>query len=415
MRPRRALPDGRLTRQLMADLLVDGTSAVRPAMLKLFYICYFLVSGVSIPFFPAYLRKLGLGGQSVSTILAVAPLLQLGVPLVWGWLADRTQRPDRILKILCLGACVASWPMIFVRTMPGLLFLYVGQQVFAGSIMALADSLAVERSRKEKSDYSRIRLWGSLSFIAICLIVGKALDGRAAPMGDALVPLMISVGFAIAFLASLGLRGHGDFEAPHARDVRALLADSRFRFLLLLAGLHWMCLTPYHDFFGILLQDRGFAATTTSHAFFVGVGAEVAVFLLFSRLRPRCSLPTLFIASFAMTAFRWWLFAYTHNPTLVVATQALHGMTFGIFWASSMAWVGECVSPKVRATGQVLFFTTLALGKTVGVLFTGALYDATGGAGTAFSLAGVVELVPLGLAFWYWRRERQTVSVPPHR
>jgi hypothetical protein len=27
MRPRRALPDGRLVRQLMADLLADGTSS----------------------------------------------------------------------------------------------------------------------------------------------------------------------------------------------------------------------------------------------------------------------------------------------------------------------------------------------------------------------------------------------------
>jgi len=30
MRPRRALPDGRLVRQLMADLLADGTSGSLP-------------------------------------------------------------------------------------------------------------------------------------------------------------------------------------------------------------------------------------------------------------------------------------------------------------------------------------------------------------------------------------------------
>jgi len=329
------------------------------------------------------------------------------VPLAWGWLADRTQRPDRILRLLCLGAFFASVPMIFVRTMPALLFLYLGQQFFAGSIMALADSLAVERSRRDKSDYPRIRVWGSISFVAICLVVGKALDLRGAPRGDVLVPAIMSLGFALAFLTALGVRGHGGFEAPRLRDVRTLLADPRFRFLLLVAGLHWLCLTPYHDFFGILLQDRGFPAATTSHAFFVGVGAEIAVFLLYTRLRPRASPLPLFVAAFAVTALRWWLFAYTHNATLVVATQLLHAMTFGVFWAASMTWIGECVPPRVRATGQVVFSSTLALGKIAGVLGTGVLYDATGGAGAAFSLAGVVELAPLGIAVWYWRRQRR--------
>ncbi len=73
-------------------------------MLKLFYLCFFISSGVSIPFFPAYLRQIGLSGQQVSLLLAIAPALQLGVPLLWGWIADRTRRPDLVLRALCLGA-----------------------------------------------------------------------------------------------------------------------------------------------------------------------------------------------------------------------------------------------------------------------------------------------------------------------
>ena len=73
-------------------------------MLELFYVCYFVVIGVSTPFFGPYLRQLGLSGQSTSAILSVAPMLQIGVPLAWGWLSDRSRRPNWVLRGLFLGA-----------------------------------------------------------------------------------------------------------------------------------------------------------------------------------------------------------------------------------------------------------------------------------------------------------------------
>jgi PPP family 3-phenylpropionic acid transporter len=365
-------------------------------MLKLFYVCFFLVSGVAIPFFPPYLRNLGLSGKQVSAMLMVAPVLQMGVPLLWGWMADRTRRPDRVLQVLCLGALVASLPIVFLRTMPVLLGFYAGQQFFMVSIMALADSLAVGKTRTG-AEYSRIRLWGSLSFVAMCVLLGNWLDVRAVRTGDVLVPTLVSLGLALSLFASLGLRGHGGQASPHLREVRQLLRDRRFRFLLVIGGVHWMCLVPYHGFFGILLRDRGFPSRTTGYAFTVGVMAEIAVFLVYSWLRSRIALVPMFVAAFAASAVRWWLFAYTQSAWLIVATQVLHALTFGIFWATSMAWIGTCVPSKLRATGQVLFSATLGVGSMVGLLAAGALYDATGGAGSAFTLAGLVELVPLVL------------------
>jgi MFS transporter, PPP family, 3-phenylpropionic acid transporter len=365
-------------------------------MLRLFYVCFFVTSGVSIPFFPAFLRQIGLSGRQVSVLLAIPPALQIGVPLLWGWLADRTHRPDRVLRGLCLGAFLASLPVILVRSMAALFAVYLAQQVFAVSILSLADSLAVEKSRRG-GHYGAIRACGSASFITVCLVVGWWLDLRGLHGGDVLVPILISSGFALSFLAALTLVGHGGGERPHARDVRLLLADRRFRLLLPVAGLHWAALVPYHGFLGILLHDRGFASTITGYAFFVGVSAEIAVFLLFSRLRARFALNRLLAASFVVSALRWWLVAYLRSAPLVVALQIAHGFSFGVFWAAAMAWIAECVPTKLRATGQVLFTTATGLGSMVGLLCAGSLYDATGGAGLSFALAGALDLVPLAL------------------
>lgn len=372
-------------------------------MLKLFFVCYFITSGVSVPFFPAYLRQIGLSGRQVSLMLAIQPALQLFVPLAWGWLADRTRRPDRVLRGLCLGAFLTSLPVIFVRSMPALLGVYLAQQLFAVSITSLSDALAIERSRRD-GRYGSIRATGSASFVAVCLIVGWWMDLRGVRGGDALVPIAISVGFALSFIAAGRLEGHGGKELPHARDVRLLLADRRFLLLLVIAGLHWAALVPYHGFFGILLHDRGFPAKITSYAFLIGVGAEIVVFLTFARLRARHARTHLLAVSFAVSTLRWWLVARVQSAPLMVALQVAHGFTFGVFWAACMAWIADCVPSKLRATGQVLFMTMIGFGSMSGLLVAGRLYDATGGADFAFKLAALVDLVPLALALLFLRR-----------
>jgi PPP family 3-phenylpropionic acid transporter len=238
------------------------------------------------------------------------------------------------------------------------------------------------------------------------LLAGWWLDLRGIRSGDALAPLLISAGYGLSFLAALGLRGQGSEARPHLGDVRRLLGDYRFLFLLVIAGLHWAALVPYHGFFGILMQDRGFAATTTSYAFFVGSAAEIVVFLAFSRLRARFTLEQILAASFAVSALRWWLFAHTHSAFLVVALQVAHALTFGAFWAAAMTWIADCVPAKLRATGQVMFSMVLGAGSTLGLLLAGALYDAAGGADTVFTLASVVELLPLTLVLLSRSRRR---------
>jgi MFS transporter, PPP family, 3-phenylpropionic acid transporter len=381
-------------------------------MLKLFYVCLFVTSGVSVPFFPTYLRALGLNGTEVSWMMSVAPVFHLFVPLAWGWLSDRTQRPDRLLRIACAGAAVCITPLIGLGTVPLLLAVYAGHQLFAVPILGLADSLALDRMRRMGEDYTRVRLWGSASFLVVCFIVGKLIEARGHGPSDALVPTLIAAGFALAALAAFGLRGAPGRPPPHFHEVRALLANRRFLFILVLAPLHWAALTPYHGFLGILALDRGFATTTVSDSYFLAVLAEVGTFIMFPRLRQRFSLEALLAVVAAVSAVRWLLIGGLPFGPLaahpLVALQATHAFSFGLYWACAMAWLADAVPPQLRATGQAMFTAaTFGVGNLVGFNTAGHLYDATGGAEAAFRAAGVVELVPLAMALVAHARRRR--------
>lgn len=379
-------------------------------MLKLFYACFFLTIGVSTPFFPAYLRQLGLSGRQVGVLLAIPPALQLVVPLAWGWLADRTRRPDRVLRALCLGAFLASLPVIFARTMMTLFAAYFVQQLFAVAIVGTADSVAVERWRKGAA-YGPTRAAGSAAFMTACLVAGWWLDLRGLLVADRLVPTLVSVGFAASFLAALGLRGRAVGPRPHARDVRRLIGDPRFRTLLALAGLHWAALVPYHGFFGILLRERGFPARFTSFAFVIGTVAEIVVLFLFARLRKRFRLAQLFVAVFAVSAVRWWLSSLVGSPGVILALQLSHGLSFGLFWVTAMAWLAAAVPSALRATGQMMFTMVNGMGGVTALLVTGTLYD-MGGATLPFVLAGVLDLIALVLVLFAARHGEPETAAP---
>ncbi|HME91967.1 MAG TPA: MFS transporter, partial [Myxococcaceae bacterium] len=48
-----------------------------------FYLLYFGALGVTLPFFPAYLKSLGLSGSQVGMLLALAPVVSLVAPPIW--------------------------------------------------------------------------------------------------------------------------------------------------------------------------------------------------------------------------------------------------------------------------------------------------------------------------------------------
>jgi PPP family 3-phenylpropionic acid transporter len=373
-------------------------------MLRLFYACYFAGTGVTVAFFSAYLRGLGLSGRQISFLLAVAPLLHLCVPLGWGWIADRTHRPDLVLRFVCFLAAALMVPMVFVRTMPAMLLMYAGCQAFAVPIIGLVDSLALERVR-QGADYGRIRVWGSFAFAVSSQVVGQLLDWRGRSDGDPLVPAVIAGALGAAFLVSFTVRGQAARERPHAREIGALLRDRRFLFLLVVAPLHWLCTAPYHGYLGVLFRDRHLPQRLLGTAFLISVGAEMAALFFFTRLRARFALAPLLAVTFAVSSVRWALVAVVQDPWLLVALQATHALTFGVFWGSVLSWVGECVPPGLRATGQTLFTGMLyGVGNGLGMLGSGALYDAFGGAERAFLVAAGIELVPLTLMLALGRR-----------
>jgi PPP family 3-phenylpropionic acid transporter len=363
-------------------------------MIQLFYFFYFQAIGIYMPFVPAYFRAHGLSGREISTIFAMQPLLSVVVPLGWSWLADRSGRHDRVLRLVIGGAWLGLTPLLFADHFLAILGSWACYAVFGVGVGGLADALAIARVRAG-AVYGRLRLWGSVGFVTAALAVGGAVELLEAGRPGRLVPFAMWLSLASAFAAALRLKGAGEAHAkPHAADLHALMKDRRLLLLLLIGVLHWMCLAPYNVFFGVFLHDLGLRPISWGLAYSTGVVAEIAVMLVFHRLQARFSLAALLAASFAASALRWLAIGTISNPAALIALQLLHGMTFGMFWSAAIALAAAVVPAPLRATGQALLVMAINLCGAFGNALTGRLYDASGSR-TMFLLAAAGELAPL--------------------
>jgi PPP family 3-phenylpropionic acid transporter len=353
-------------------------------------------------YLPAYLRGLGLSGRQISTVFAVQPLLATVVPLAWAYLADRTHRHDRILRVVIGGAWLGFVPMLFARGFGMILLGWGLYAMFAVAVGSLADAFAVARVRAG-AVYGRLRLWGSIGYVFAAVLLGALLSVRARN-ADRLVPIAMWLVLGCAFAAALRLRGAGEATVrPRAADVRALLANRRLQLVLAIAALHWICLCPYNVYFGVYLRDIGLAPVSWGLAYSTGVVMEVIVLMTFHRLQARYRLSTLLAAAFAASAVRWLAIGLVRAPAALIALQMLHGMTFGMFWSAAIALVADTVPASLRASGQALLVMAINIGGALGNAISGQIYDAHGAA-PLFLLAAVGELAPLAVVLAARRR-----------
>ncbi len=368
------------------------------ARLRLFYFLYYGSIGASLPYLAPYLRGLGFSGAEIGTAQMVGPLVAGPAALAWALAADRLRAPARLLGMATLWALAAIAFLPLART-PGVvatvLFLnWLG----AAAVVPLVDSVAVEWVRTQPGlAYARIRLFGSLGFIAVAQGLGLLLSARGDRPGDVAVPLAVVAAVAGYAFTARGLpappRPGG---RPGLADLRALLADRRLLLLLGAAALHWADCAPYHLFYGVFVRDLGLPAAVTGLGMAVGVSAEVLVLLAFPRLQRRFSARALFALAFAGTAVRWWLLSRSHGPAAVVGLQVLHGLTFGVFWVSAVEAMSFLVPARLRATGQALFGAVVfGGGNALGYQLTGLGYDHYRSAAPLYAWAAALEVLPL--------------------
>ena len=180
----------------------------------------------------------------------------------------------------------------------------------------------------------------------------------------------------------------------HALSGWRLLRGGKVTLVLVASCLHWIACAPFHGMFSIHVTDAlRLSPSVVGFSAGLGVTMEILVMFAYPRFADRFAPRHLLFVAFAASGLRWLGLSLVDQAWAILALNALHGLTFGLFYVAAVAYVARQAPPHLRATAQALFVAaTFGLGGLVGYLASGLGYDVLGGH-QLFAVAAGLEVV----------------------
>ena len=362
-----------------------------------YYFFYFAFNGAFLPFFGLYLQSIHFSAWDIGLLMSLMQVMRLFGPSLWGWLADRSQRRAPIVRLAGLLSLLGFSAFFWLRDFAGMMLAMGLLAFFWSAALPLVETLTFNHLREASGQYSRIRLWGSVGFIAAVLGTGAWLDH--VPIANVLWISWLLLAGILGLALSLPEAVPTTQQGPPV-SVLALLSQRRIQSLLLACFAMSAAHGAFYIFFSIHLSDHGYSKTEVGLLWSLGVVAEILVFMFMARLLRRISLRITLLACFLAATVRFLLIGWGIEFVVVaVIAQILHGLTFGAHHAASIAAIHQWFPGRAQARGQALYSSvSFGAGGLVGGMISGWTWDAFGAAWTfgissMFALAGLCLIV----------------------
>jgi PPP family 3-phenylpropionic acid transporter len=367
--------------------------------LSAFYLTNFAVLGVYLPYFGLYLKSLGLDGWQIGALAAAVPVGKIACGPLWTWWADRTGVRKGLAVLSTALATVAFAGTLWAQRFPTLAVVLCLYAAMLAAQLPLVEAITLELAERHRWQYGRIRVWGSVGFIAASLVGGMLFD--AVPLRQ-VVPATLAL-LAANLAATLLLPGGLERTGWSAGGTRPRLPGRSvvpfFGCTLLMQASHG----GYYAFFSIVLEQAGFRRGTIGALWALGVVAEIVTMIGAGWLLSRLGVAALFTLCLALATVRWSIYAATSWLPAVLAAQLLHAFTFGAFHVAGVTGTHRLFPEDLRSSGQSLYSAlTYGAGNVLGFLGAGALYQ-WGGAGWLFAASAATAGVGVVWSLPLWR------------
>lgn len=322
--------------------------------------------GVYIIFMPKVLKDLGYSAIEIGAIYTSAPLMRFLLPFVFKKWVELT---NRIFLLSLLATLVVT--LLFFATIHNF-WLYLLMNLLYGGAMGVSlpfvETIALEQIGKER--YGKIRLWGSVGFSAVALVLGNILDSYTTALLFLSFTAFVTMLFGF-FLGKFNKETKGK-EGTGGKD--GALSLKKYWAFWVSIFLFQMSFGGFYNFFTIYETSYGVSLESVSYLWIFGVVCEIGMLLFQGALLRNYRLLPLLLATTLSGILRWLLLAlYPQTLPVVMVSQALHALSFALYYTAAIAYVYSLYSQK-RLAQQFFLGISFGLGGAVGAIVSGVIY-----------------------------------------
>nr|CAD6414173.1 MFS transporter [Rhizobium sp. Q54] len=356
------------------------------------------VNGIILPYFPVWLNSLAFSEFEIGIILAVPMIVRIVAAPIVGAIADRLHERSRVLvwsgilsflTAIALFAVTGFWPVLIVYSL---------QAAFFAAYVPVVDSIAVSGVRRWGFQYGSLRVWGSIGFVAMSLLMGRLIG----LWGGGVLPAVASVAFALTVAAAFAAPRIGRLRKPSpslGRWKPGALGRLDLHMLMIGASVAQASHAMFYAFGAIHWQDMGFGGTEIGILWSTAVVAEIVVFFASALIARHFSPWTLMRLGCAVAVVRWTLFPMPLGFAGYLLLQSMHAFTFTFLHIGVQHKLVEAVQEEQETSMQGTYFFYNGAFLALATFLSGALYRAYGAASyPAMALTALVGLLLLVLA-----------------
>ncbi len=370
-----------------------------PTLMRTFYFIYFSIMGLMLPFFPVYLAALHMNAATIGFMVGLLSAARMLAPPLFGYYLE--QRQHNAAAVLAVAGVVAAISVVplnhTVSWLPLFALLVLLFSVLWAGMLPAADSLTLAMTKQQGSDYGRIRLWGSIGFIASSMLAGAWLEGQAIDY----LPWIVAGLMLLLAVSAWAFHAPSHTAAAHSKQPIAEKKWSPALRRLMIGGLLMQCSHgAYYGFFSLYLIQLGYDHQTIGLLWVVGVLAEIVLMAYGGTWLQQLPLNTCLRACFLLAALRWLGIGMVEDYVLLIVFQLLHAASFAAFHVASVTGISR-ISPASQHISTQGWFAAMGfgLGGMLGIMLAGQVVN-TIDIQAAFLLSVLVALAGV----WLYRK-----------
>lgn len=320
--------------------------------LRLYSFSAYSTAAMVISFIPLYFLDRGFSEQQIGIIYSIGPSISIFANIILGLVSDRYRTIKKLLLLLLFGQLVMISLLFPIEHFGLVCLVMMGFYFFQTPLNPLSDSLILLSSQYTGTPYALIRIFGSLGFAVTAYTSGLLLKQIGS---EWTLPLSLAT-IAITLCITTFLRDYqgssrkiefsGFFKLIRQREVALF-----FLIVLTISIPHRM----YEGFLAVTMHQMGASNSLVGLAWLVSALSEIPILFLLGKYGHKFKeLPLLMIASI-MYAVRLWILSDIQDPRWVIATQAMHSISFGIYFSTTLRYLTHLIPDEYRASGQALY------------------------------------------------------------
>jgi len=334
-------------------------------------------------------------------------------PFIIGLIADRYFNAEKILAVLHIVGGIIMYQMYKADTVSVFYPYVLAYMILFMPTLALVNSISFNQIKDPEKEFSNIRVWGTIGWIAAGLLISYVFLWDSV---DNIKTGALKNTFLLAAVASVIL-GVFSFTLPKTPpkisknttikfsdilglDALKLLKDKNFFIFFIASILICIPLAFYYQNANQFLSNIGVNNPTGKMT--IGQASEVLFLLALPVFFKKFGFKKTILVGMLAWALRYALFAYGNANDLsfmLIIGIALHGVCYDFFFVSGQIYTDSKAGIEYKSAAQGLItLATYGVGMLIGFKVAGLITDNYTTAKDVFNWK-MIWIIPAGIAF----------------